>query len=56
MSGPVRMNADTRELVNASLEVVTMFRPTGPKELELVAATGWSRCHRGFLNNRFSTQ
>lgn len=24
-------------------EFVTMFRPTGPKELELVAASGWRR-------------
>ncbi|HYM62032.1 MAG TPA: hypothetical protein VEZ11_14215 [Thermoanaerobaculia bacterium] len=24
-------------------DLVTMFRPTGPKELELVAATGWRR-------------
>lgn len=31
------MNADERD------ECVTMFRPTGPRELELVAASGWRR-------------
>jgi hypothetical protein len=31
------------EAGDAPIEVVTMFRPTGPRELELVAATGWRR-------------
>jgi hypothetical protein len=31
------------ELLDAPVDVVTMFRPTGPEELELVAASGWRR-------------
>jgi hypothetical protein len=34
------MTANNRD---ATGELVTMFRPTGPQELELVAASGWRR-------------
>ena len=38
------MTANIRnEVVDATEELVTMYRPTGPKELELVAASGWRR-------------
>lgn len=31
------------ELLDAPVDDVAMFRPAGPKELELVAANGWRR-------------
>jgi hypothetical protein len=38
------MKANLRdELTDLPGELVTMFRPTGSKELELVAASGWRR-------------
>jgi hypothetical protein len=37
------MSANGRILVVSEEETVTLWRPTGPKELELVAATGYRR-------------